>query len=360
MSAFGIAGHILLAFYPVWIGLAVIFALSIRFKRRLGLYGRLMDSRVGKIGLGIVLFWVLTAIFADLIITMSSAGPDRRHEERAARHAGARRRGPVLPAGRRQSGARRVQPDGDGQPHGAGDRAGRDPVRLHGRFHPRPAGGLFRRQVRYRLELRRQPGARLSGDPAVLPAGDAGDPRQRHPGDGGGRAVPVPDPVRRAADLVALQDPAGEAMDLSVDHAGARLLGLFRAGFQCRSVRRLRHGSEPAQHLRLGGVRECAGGVSHRARPDHRHPHPRLRGRGADARRDALVHHAVGDPAQCARAADRRFQPAHRLHDDPARHARLLRPRRQPGKPGLGHDHQRGTQAAVDPSASGAAAGAWR
>jgi peptide/nickel transport system permease protein len=71
MSAVAIAGHILLDFYPVWIGLAVIFALSIRFKRRLGLYGRLMDSRIGKIGLGIVLFWLLTAILADLIVTMS-------------------------------------------------------------------------------------------------------------------------------------------------------------------------------------------------------------------------------------------------------------------------------------------------
>jgi peptide/nickel transport system permease protein len=71
MSAIEIAGHILLAFYPVWIGLAVIFALSICFKRRLGLYGRLMDSNVGKIGLGIVLFWLLAAIFGDLIITMS-------------------------------------------------------------------------------------------------------------------------------------------------------------------------------------------------------------------------------------------------------------------------------------------------
>jgi peptide/nickel transport system permease protein len=71
MSIFDIAGHILLAFYPVWMGLVVIFALSIRFKRRLGLYGRLMDSNVGMIGLGVVLFWLLTAIFADLVITMS-------------------------------------------------------------------------------------------------------------------------------------------------------------------------------------------------------------------------------------------------------------------------------------------------
>jgi peptide/nickel transport system permease protein len=56
-------------FLPVWIALVVTYALSIRFKRRLGLYGKLFDSPVGMIGFGIVMFWVFTAIFADLIIT---------------------------------------------------------------------------------------------------------------------------------------------------------------------------------------------------------------------------------------------------------------------------------------------------
>jgi peptide/nickel transport system permease protein len=55
---------------PVWVALVVTFALSIAFKRRLGLYGKLFDSPVGMIGFGIVMFWVFTAIFADLIITM--------------------------------------------------------------------------------------------------------------------------------------------------------------------------------------------------------------------------------------------------------------------------------------------------
>jgi len=57
-------------FLPVWVALVVTFVLSITFKRRLGLYGKLFDSPVGMIGFGIVMFWVLTAIFADLIITM--------------------------------------------------------------------------------------------------------------------------------------------------------------------------------------------------------------------------------------------------------------------------------------------------
>ena len=54
-------------FMPVWIGLAVIFALSIAFKGRLGLYGKLFNSSVGMMGLGLVLFWVLTALMADMI-----------------------------------------------------------------------------------------------------------------------------------------------------------------------------------------------------------------------------------------------------------------------------------------------------
>jgi len=54
---------------PVWIALVVTFALSIRFKRRLGLYGKLFDSNVGMIGFAIVMFWLFTAFFADLIIT---------------------------------------------------------------------------------------------------------------------------------------------------------------------------------------------------------------------------------------------------------------------------------------------------
>jgi len=57
-------------FMPVWIGLAVILVLSFMFQKKLGLYGRLFTSPIGVIGLTLVLFWVLTALFADSIITM--------------------------------------------------------------------------------------------------------------------------------------------------------------------------------------------------------------------------------------------------------------------------------------------------
>jgi peptide/nickel transport system permease protein len=58
-------------FWVVWLGMAVIMGGSFVFKHRLGLYGRLYDSAIGMVGLGIVLFWVLTAIFPDLIATFN-------------------------------------------------------------------------------------------------------------------------------------------------------------------------------------------------------------------------------------------------------------------------------------------------
>jgi len=60
---------------PVWIALIVTFALSIAFKRRLGLYGKLFDSTVGMIGFGLVMFWVYTGLFGgvfDMIVTHDS------------------------------------------------------------------------------------------------------------------------------------------------------------------------------------------------------------------------------------------------------------------------------------------------
>ncbi|NTT85153.1 ABC transporter permease [Tabrizicola fusiformis] len=56
-------------FWPVWIALVALFLVSFRFKRRLGLYGKLFDSPVGMMGFALVMFWVFTALFADMIIT---------------------------------------------------------------------------------------------------------------------------------------------------------------------------------------------------------------------------------------------------------------------------------------------------
>jgi len=56
---------------PVWIALLVTFTLSIVYKRKLGLYGKLFDSTIGMIGFFLVMFWVFVAIFGsmDLILT---------------------------------------------------------------------------------------------------------------------------------------------------------------------------------------------------------------------------------------------------------------------------------------------------
>lgn len=62
-------------FLPVWIALVVTYAISISFKRRLGLYGKLFDSTVGMLGFGIVMFWVYTALFAGMIITHDPLAP---------------------------------------------------------------------------------------------------------------------------------------------------------------------------------------------------------------------------------------------------------------------------------------------
>jgi peptide/nickel transport system permease protein len=74
LSYLAILGRMFIQFVPVWIALALTFALSITFKRRLGLYGKLFDSPVGMIGFGIVMFWVFTAILADQIVTFDPYG----------------------------------------------------------------------------------------------------------------------------------------------------------------------------------------------------------------------------------------------------------------------------------------------
>ena len=67
MNAGQITLAILIRLWPVWVALVATFVLSIAFKRRLGLYGKLFDSTVGMIGYALVMFWVFTAIFAPMI-----------------------------------------------------------------------------------------------------------------------------------------------------------------------------------------------------------------------------------------------------------------------------------------------------
>ncbi len=71
----GILGAMSKRFIPVWIALVATFALSITFKRRLGLYGKLFDSMIGMIGFALVMFWVFTAIFVGMFDMIATHDP---------------------------------------------------------------------------------------------------------------------------------------------------------------------------------------------------------------------------------------------------------------------------------------------
>lgn len=73
VEARGILGNLFARFLPVWIALIVTFVVSIHFKRRLGLYGKLFDSLIGMIGFALVMFWVYTAIFAGMGMIITHA-----------------------------------------------------------------------------------------------------------------------------------------------------------------------------------------------------------------------------------------------------------------------------------------------
>ncbi|KUP92493.1 ABC transporter permease [Tritonibacter horizontis] len=72
----GILGAISRQLLPTWVALLLLFGLSVSFKRRLGLYGKLFDSPIGMIGFALVMFWVFTGLFGalDLIATHDPLG----------------------------------------------------------------------------------------------------------------------------------------------------------------------------------------------------------------------------------------------------------------------------------------------
>jgi peptide/nickel transport system permease protein len=67
----GIIGGMSKQLVPVWIALVILFSVSVVYKRRLCLYGKLFDSTIGMIGFGLVMFWVFVDIFSamDLLLT---------------------------------------------------------------------------------------------------------------------------------------------------------------------------------------------------------------------------------------------------------------------------------------------------
>ena len=60
---------------PVWVALIITSFVSIRYKRSLGLYGKLFDSTVGMIGFAIVMFWVYTGLFSTMFDLVATHDP---------------------------------------------------------------------------------------------------------------------------------------------------------------------------------------------------------------------------------------------------------------------------------------------
>ena len=58
--------QIVLRLGPVWVALVILFFVSFRFKRSLGLYGKLFDSTIGMIGFAIVMFWFSQVFLLEL------------------------------------------------------------------------------------------------------------------------------------------------------------------------------------------------------------------------------------------------------------------------------------------------------
>lgn len=63
----GIVVGIVARFWPVWIVLALMLALVWRFKKRLGLFGQLFNTKIGMAGVLLCVFWLATAVFAGMI-----------------------------------------------------------------------------------------------------------------------------------------------------------------------------------------------------------------------------------------------------------------------------------------------------
>jgi len=73
-EAKGILGAMALRLLPVWIALIATFALSIAYKRKLGLYGKLFDSPIGMAGFALVMFWVFAAVFSGIFPLVPTHG----------------------------------------------------------------------------------------------------------------------------------------------------------------------------------------------------------------------------------------------------------------------------------------------
>ena len=74
LSSFDIVLRALAQFMPVWISLFLLLGLSLLFKRKLGLYGFVVETGTGFAGVLLLAFWLFTAIFAARIAPFDPLG----------------------------------------------------------------------------------------------------------------------------------------------------------------------------------------------------------------------------------------------------------------------------------------------
>jgi peptide/nickel transport system permease protein len=70
LSGWEIVAGILVQLAPVLVAMAAIMGASVFLRRRLGLYGQLYDSGIGIVGIALVLFWLLAALLAPLVVVV--------------------------------------------------------------------------------------------------------------------------------------------------------------------------------------------------------------------------------------------------------------------------------------------------
>jgi peptide/nickel transport system permease protein len=70
LSPAEIVERILIQLWPVWAALVVTFGASIAYRRKLGLYGHVINTGVGFAGVTLILFWLFVAILQRWIITI--------------------------------------------------------------------------------------------------------------------------------------------------------------------------------------------------------------------------------------------------------------------------------------------------
>jgi len=70
----------LVQLWPVWASLAIVLSLSLAFRKKLGLYGHVVASGVGFVGLFLVLFWLFAAVFGSAVMLFDPLGqiPDMK------------------------------------------------------------------------------------------------------------------------------------------------------------------------------------------------------------------------------------------------------------------------------------------